>query len=88
MKLKYSFVINEVAGQHVAVPAGGAVGDFNGMIKLNETGAFIFGLLKEDITLEDLTARVAAEYGVSEAEAAESVNSIIEKCHAAELLIG
>lgn len=85
MRLKYDFVVNQVAGQFVAVPAG-ALGDFNGMIKLNETAAFIFGLLKNEITIEELISKVAAEYGCDEKEAAESVNNIVDKCKAGGLL--
>ncbi len=86
MKLKYNFAVNQVAGQFVAVPTG-AAGQFNGMIKLNETGAFIFGLLKEDITLEDLVAKVAAEYGCEAEEAQKSVDNIIAQCNSVELLV-
>ena len=46
MKLKYQFVINNVAGETVAVSVGDTSGRFNGYIKLNETGAFIFKKLK------------------------------------------
>ena len=38
MKLKYDFVINDVAGETVAVSVGDTVGRFNGYIKLNDTG--------------------------------------------------
>ena len=47
MKLKYEFVINNVAGETVAVSVGNNDGRFNGYIKLNETGAFIFKMLKD-----------------------------------------
>ncbi len=86
MKLKYDFVVNQVAGQFVAVPSG-AVGEFNGMIKLNDTGAFIFGLLGEETTAEEVIAKVAAEYSCDEATAAENVNAIIEQCKSADLLV-
>ncbi len=85
MKLKYNFIINQVAGQYVAVPAGMA-GDFNGMIKLNDTGAFIFGLLKEDITLEAVIEKTAKEYNCDIEEAKKSVENIIGQCKQAGLL--
>ena len=45
MKLKYQFVINNVAGETIAVSVGDNDGRFNGYIKLNETGSFIYKML-------------------------------------------
>ena len=42
MKLKYNFVVNEVAGNMVAVAVGDDVTKFNGFIKMNRKGAEIF----------------------------------------------
>ena len=46
MKLKYNFVTNEVADKIVAVAVGDDLSKFNGFIKMNGTGAFIFNMLK------------------------------------------
>ena len=56
MKLKYNFVMNDVAGKKVAVAVGDDLIRFNGFIKMNDTGAFIFNMLKNDVTQEDITA--------------------------------
>ena len=53
MKLKYQFVVNEVADQYVAVAVGAALEAFNGFIKMNDVGAEIFDLLKNEITLDE-----------------------------------
>lgn len=62
MKLKYNFVTNEVADKIVAVAVGDDMGKFNGFIKMNETGAQIFNLLKEEITMEDLVSEMSKLY--------------------------
>ena len=62
MKLKYSFVVNEVADQFVAVAVGDDLNQFNGFVKMNDTGASIFDKLKEEISLEDLIAAMQKEY--------------------------
>ncbi len=85
MKLKYNFVINKVAGQFVAVPTG-AMGDFNGMIKLNETGAFIFGLLNDETTVDAIIEKATAEYDCTVEEARPNVEGIINQCREAGLL--
>ena len=62
MKLKYNFVMNKVADKTVAVAVGDDLANFGGFIKMNDTGAFIFGLLKKDITKEEIINAVMNEY--------------------------
>ncbi len=88
MKLKYNFVVNEVAGETVAVSVGNTDGAFNGYIKLNNTGAFIFNELKKDTTREEIIKKLLAEYpDASESDAAESVDDLLEKLTKADLLV-
>ena len=47
MKLKMEFMLRQVAGYYVVVPVGDACVDFNGMVNLNETGAFLFERLQQ-----------------------------------------
>lgn len=87
MKLKYNFVINNVAGETVAVSVGDNDGRFNGYIKLNETGAFIFKMLKNDTTREDIINALCVEYpDATQDAAAESVDELVEQLQKAELL--
>lgn len=62
MKLKYDFIVNEVADQFVAVVVGDGLSEFNGFVKMNDVGASIFDKLKEDISMEDLISLMAKEY--------------------------
>ena len=88
MKLKYDFVINEVAGQIVAVSVGNAQGAFNGYINLNKTGAFIFKELKNDTTREEIIEKLSSEYhDASIDDITESVDDTIEQLSKADLLI-
>ncbi len=88
MKLKYEFVINNVAGETVAVSVGNNDGRFNGYIKLNETGAFIFKMLKNDTTREEIINALMKQYPDATQDAAEeSVDSLIEQLSKAELLV-
>ena len=63
MKLKYNFVVREIGGKPVAVAVGKDNDKFNGMIKLNSTGEFIFEMLKNDTTLDEIAAAMAEKYG-------------------------
>ena len=42
MKIKEDFVLRKVADSYVVVPVNKLTLDFNGIINLNETGAFLF----------------------------------------------
>ncbi len=88
MKLKYDFVVNNVAGDTVAVSVGDTGGRFNGYIKLNETGAFIFDMLKCDVTREEIIAAILKEYSdATTTDAEETVDEFIDKLQKAGLLI-
>ena len=80
MKLKYQFVVNEVADQYVAVAVGAALEAFNGFIKMNDVGAEIFDLLKNEITLDEIVAEMLKKYpDASEEEARETVKEFTDK---------
>ncbi len=78
MKLKYEFVVRDVAGQIVALPAGKDSAHFNGMIKLNSVGEFIFKKLANETTLDEILSDISKEYDVSVDEAKASVESYLE----------
>lgn len=65
MKVKEDFLLREVAGCYVVVPVGKATVDFNGMVNLNETGAFLWKRLQEDTTKEALVDAIVKEYDVA-----------------------
>ena len=59
MKLKYNFVTNKVADRIVAVAVGDDAQKFNGFIKMNDTGAFIFNMLRNDVTVDEIAEKGA-----------------------------
>ena len=54
MKIKDNFLLRKVADSYVVVPVGKLTLDFNGIITLNETGAFLFEQLQKGAEREDL----------------------------------
>lgn len=87
MKLKEGFVLRCVGGHSIVVPVGAQTVDFNCMITLNETGAFLWQQLLEERTVEELTSALLDEYEVEPATAAADVARFIEKLQQAELLV-
>ena len=47
MRLKEGFILHEVGEEHMAVATGEAAKAFNGIIRNNETAAYIFELLQK-----------------------------------------
>lgn len=88
MKIKSGFVIREIAGQYMAVPVGERVNDLHGMIALNETGAFIWKLLEDEKTEEELARALTEEYEVSYEEALEAVKEFRELMEKEKVLEG
>ena len=87
MKLKYDFVINEVAGQFVAVAVGDGLTEFNGFIKLNDVGADIFNELKNDVTVDDVVNALKAKYSdTPDAEIKETVEEFVGKLKESNIL--
>ena len=86
MKLKDGFVLRSVGGHSIVVPVGAQMVDFNCMITLNETGAFLLQQLQGERTAQELTQALLAEYDVEPATAEADVARFIEKLLDAELL--
>lgn len=87
MKLKYNFVVNEVAGNMIAIAVGDDVTKFNGFIKMNKTGAEIFEFLKDEITFEALVEKMSKLYPESDVEQIkQSVENLVTKLKTAEVL--
>lgn len=78
MKLKDGFVLREVAGEYVVLPAGNDL-DLNMMITLNESGSFLWKKLAEGAEAEDLVAAILAEYDTDRETAAKSVAAFVAK---------
>ena len=74
MKLKKNFIVHEVAGETVAVPLEGS---FCGVVKANETSAFIISCLREETDIEEIASKMAEEYEVSPDKAKKDIERII-----------
>jgi len=75
-----------VAGNYIVVAVGSAVKEFNGVINLNETGAFLWKRLQDGAEEEDLVQALLNEYDVEEELARKDVRSFIDKIQGAKLL--
>lgn len=78
MQINKDFTIQKVGEQYIAVPVGETSKHFHGMVRLNETGAFLWRALAEkDMTEEALVDALLSEYDVSREIAARDVHRIV-----------
>lgn len=87
MKLKEGYLLREVAGNYIVVAVGSAVKEFNGVINLNESAAFLWKQLSEDKTEEELVNALLGEYEVTREIAEKDVKAFVEKLTQAKLII-
>lgn len=86
MRIKDGFVLKELAGSFMVVPLGSQVINFSSIIKLSESGAFLWRLLGEDKSIDDLTCAMLSEYEVDEERAKADIEKFIKKLEDADLL--
>lgn len=86
MKIKEGFLLRRIADIHVVVPVGMGSVDFNGIITLNETAAFLFGQLQEEMSKDVLLDRLLAEYDVDKVTALNDIDAFFTKLREANLL--
>ncbi len=86
MKIKEGFVLRKVADNYMVVPLGTHVKEFASIIKINESGAFLWSLLSEEKTTDELVKAVVSEYEVDEITATRSIEKFIAKLSDADIL--
>jgi len=73
-------MLREIAGTWIVVPLGQRVVDFNGLITLSETGAFLWKRLEQGAGEDELTTALLEEYDVdmetASADVAEFLGSL------------
>lgn len=87
MKVKSGYILREVAGNYIVVAVGEEAMDFNGLITTNETGAFLWNKLSENISEQELVDAMLEEYEIDKETAASDISAFIFKLKESELLI-
>ena len=79
MIIKKELIKREIAGDTILVPVGKTVYDSNGLFVMNELGAFIWDLLPNVETEEQICEAILAEYEVTALDAAADVAEFLSK---------
>ena len=86
MKIKEGFLLRKIASQTMVVAVGQASKEFNGIIRLNPTGEFLWEKLQSDVTVDELVDAMTAEYDIDEATARADIESFIDTLKGANIL--
>ena len=80
MRIKEGFTLREIIGQFVVIGEGLKQVNFNKMISMNESAAYLWkGVEGKDFTVGDLTNLLTDKYEVSEEQAAADAAAIARK---------
>ena len=75
MKIKSGYVLRSIAGETVVIPEGGL--NFDSMITLNGTGAFLWKKLEQEVACDELVEALLDE--VERATAEKCVGEFTDK---------
>lgn len=78
MKIKQGYTLRGIADSFVVVPTEDNL-SLDGMVTLNESGAFLFNKMQEETTKEELLANMMSEYKIDEATAKADIEIFIER---------
>jgi len=62
MKIKEGFVLHQVGTEYMAVAIGAAGESFNGMIRVNAAGEYLWRQMEQEITEDELVAKMLERY--------------------------
>lgn len=86
MRIIGEFCVREILDEVVAIPVGNGTEHFSGIISLNPVGRFLFEVLYQEHSQEELVAALVAEYEVTPETAANDVEEFLNTLRANGLL--
>ena len=78
MKACTGFVLRNIVGEYMLMPAGERIGSFRGALLLNELSAFIWDKLQTPVSRDGLLAEILAHYDIDEETAAADLDAALE----------
>lgn len=79
MEIKKELIKREIAGDCILVPVGKTVYENNGLFVLNELAAYIWDILPDVSTEEEIVDAVVGEYDVDRENAGRDAAEFLEK---------
>ena len=86
MSVKDGFILHNIGEEYMAVATGEAAENFNGIVRNNETAAYIFELLQQETTEEAIVDAMCERYDADRSIIERDVKAVIEKMRSAGFL--
>lgn len=86
MKIRKELLKREVGGEAFLVPLGKTVYDSNGLFALTELGSFIWDLLPEAESEQEILTQILETYEVEESIAKSDLEAFLNKLRKMEIL--
>lgn len=87
MRIVPGFLIRQIAGETVAIPSGLAARHLSGLVVINGCGRFLFELLQQDRTQQELVDALMDRYDVDPETAAADVAEFLEILRKHDMLL-
>lgn len=87
MRLKDDFILHNTGEDFVIIATGEATKNFNGIIKLNNMGGEIVGLLTTDISEDEIIKAIVEKYEVEYEIAREDILNLLDSLRKAGVIL-
>lgn len=78
LKSDKEYVLRQIGDDYIIVPVGKTTLSFNGMITVNETGAFLWEQLIKGTNKEELSRTLIETYEVTQEEAERDIDEFLD----------
>ena len=78
LKSDKEYVLRQIGDDYIIVPVGKTTLSFNGMITVNETGAFLWEQLIKGTNKEELLRTLIETYEVTQEEAERDIDEFLD----------
>lgn len=82
MRIINGYLLRLIVDTHIVVPVGERVIAFKGMMTLNETGAYIWKCLEDEINYDELLQAILDKYEIEMETAATDLDEFLDKARA------
>lgn len=86
MKIKPGYILRKIANSDMVIPVGDNIADFNGVISLNESAAFLWRHLNQGAEIPLLVETLMEEYNISRELAQEDTDHFVTRLQQANML--
>ncbi len=86
MRVKSGFLLKKIADEYTAIPYDGNYEKLGAMVSLNDTGAFLWQCLEEEVSVDELVIALSQEYGIDTALSQNAVFGFLDMLREHRLL--